>query len=96
MFTERDSLSWGWNWQATSRTQLRIRQSLEKLGYRTQPNGGPTLQQDTSQDTSLSLVWTPGTQWQISAALQQQAHNSNRSGQDYTSQQVSLSAQYSY
>jgi hypothetical protein len=95
-FTEQDSLSWGWNWQTTSRTQVRIRQSLQRLAYRSPVQGGASGYEDNSHDTSLTLVWTPGTQWQISAALQQQAHGSTLIGQDYSSQQVSLTAQFSY
>ncbi len=95
-FTEQDSLSWGWNWQTSSRTQLRIRQALQRLDYRTPLAASFDSYVDNSHDSSLSLVWTPGAQWQISAALQQQAHGSSLVGQDYRSQQISLTAQFSY
>jgi hypothetical protein len=92
-FTAQDSLSWGWNWQTSGRTQLRIRQALQRLDYRSPSPGSPGGYQDNSHDTSLTLVWTPGNQWQISAALQQQAH---QGAQEYGSQQISLTAQFSY
>jgi hypothetical protein len=95
-FTTQDSLSWGWNWQTSSRTQVRIRQALQRLDYRSPLPGLSGGYQDNSHDSSLSLVWTPGTQWQISAALQQQSHGSALANQDYSSQQISLSAQFSY
>ena len=95
LWTVQDSLSWGWNWQITSRTQLRLQQALQHMDYR-DPADGSTVQTDIGHDSSLSLLWTPGTQWQISAALRQQAHGASQPGLDYHTQQVSLSAQFSY
>jgi hypothetical protein len=92
-FTEQDSLSWGLNWQTSSRTQLRVRQALQRLDYRSPSSTGSAGQQGTSHDAGVTLVWTPGTQWQISAALQQQEH---QGGPGYSSQQISLTAQFSY
>jgi hypothetical protein len=95
LFTAQDNLSVGWNWRMSSRTQLRLRQGLQRLAYRQQPGSG-NVREDNSQDTSLALVWTPGTQWQLSAGVQQQAFTSTLPSQEYHSQQVSLSAQFSY
>ncbi|NVO05789.1 MAG: hypothetical protein HXX19_07580 [Rhodoferax sp.] len=95
-FTTQDSLSWGWNWQSSSRTQLRLRQALQRLDYRSPSAAFNTDHQDSSHDTSLALVWTPGKQWQISTALQQQAHGSDLPGQDYRNRVLSLTAQFSY
>jgi hypothetical protein len=94
--TEQDRLSWGWNWQTSSRTQVRIRQALQRIDYRSPVSGGPIGYQDSSHDTSLTLVWTPGTQWQVSAALQQLAHGSSLARQDYTSNQLSFTAQFNF
>jgi hypothetical protein len=96
LFTAQDNLSVGWNWQSSSRTQLRLRQGMQRLAYRQQPGDSNSVRQDNSHDTSLTLVWTPGTQWQLSAAVQQQAFDSTLPNQDSRSQQVSLSAQFSY
>lgn len=96
LYTEQDSVSLGWNWVTSSRTQVRVRQALSKIDYRVQPGIDAGLRSDTSHDTSLSLVWSPGNLWQISAALAQQAHSAGLYGQDYTNQQVSLTAQLSY
>jgi hypothetical protein len=96
LLTAQDSLSWGVNWQTSSRTQVHFRQALQKMDFRNPLQAGLGAHQDSSHDNSLTLVWTPGTQWQISAALQQQAHASNLPNQDYTTQQVRLSVQFSY
>jgi hypothetical protein len=95
-FTTQDSLSWGLNWQTSSRTQLRLRQALGRLDYRGPSAGVSSNYLDSSHDTSLTLAWTPGKQWQISAAVQRQAHGSGLAGQDYSNQIVSLTAQFSY
>jgi hypothetical protein len=42
------------------------------------------------------LVWQPRTQWQISTALHQIARNANVEKLDYVSNQLSLTAQFSY
>jgi hypothetical protein len=96
MFTQRNALSWGANWQISSRTALHFRQALEQLDYRLQPGDSASVRQDSSHDSSLTLVWTPSKPWQLSAALQQQEHSSDMAGQGYTAQQISVSAQYSY
>ena len=96
LFTSRDGLSWGLNWQISNRTQLHFRQALEQLDYRLQSDASASVRQDSSHDTSLTLVWLPGKQWQLSTALQQQEHSSNAAGQGYTGQQISVSAQFSY
>jgi hypothetical protein len=93
-FTEQDSLSWGWNWETSSRTQVRLRQAMQRVNYRNARNG-PGEHQDSSRDTSLALVWSPGRQWQISTTLQQSS-GSTPDQQNYTSNQLSLSAQFSY
>lgn len=94
--TEQDSLSWGWNWQTSSRTQVRVGQTFRRIDYRSPSSAGPAGYQDHRRDTSLSLVWTPGTRWQVSAALQRQAHGSSRAGLDQRSNQISLSARFSF
>jgi hypothetical protein len=96
LLTEQDSLSWGWNWQTSSRTQVRVGQTLQQLDYRNPLSGGYGEHKDSSHDSNLSLVWTPGTQWQISAALAHQAHGSNLANQDYSTKRVSFTAQFSY
>jgi hypothetical protein len=96
LFTTQDNLFWGWNWQTSSRTQLRLRQGMQRLSYSQQPGDSGSVRQDNGHDASLALVWTPGTQWQISGAVQQQSFDSSLANQDYRSQQVSLSAQFSY
>jgi hypothetical protein len=96
LLTAQDSVSWGLNWQTSNRTQLQFRQALQRMDFHNPLQGGFGEHQDSSRDASLTLVWTPGTQWQISAALQQQAHGSDLPNQDYTTRQVSLTAQFSY
>ena len=96
LFTRRDELSWGLNWKISQRTELHFRQALELLDYRLQPDVSSNVRQDSSHDSSLTLVWMPGKQWQLSAALQQQEHSSDLAGQGYAGQQFSLSAQFSY
>jgi exopolysaccharide biosynthesis operon protein EpsL len=93
-FTEQDSLSLGWNWETSSRTQVRLRHAVQQLNYRNARNG-PGDHQDNSRDTSLALLWAPGRQWQISTTLQQSS-GSTPNQQNYTSNQLSLSAQFSY
>lgn len=94
--TEQDSLSLGWNWQTSSRTQVRVRRAWQRLDYRSPPEASYAGYQNSSRDTSLTLVWTPGKQWQISTVLQRQTRGSDLAGQDYSSNQLSLTAQFSY
>jgi hypothetical protein len=94
--TEQDSLSLGWNWQTSSRTQVRVRQAWQRLDYRSPANEPYAGYQNNSRDTSVTLVWTPGTNWELSAALQRQAHESSRPGNDYSSKHISVSAKFSF
>jgi exopolysaccharide biosynthesis operon protein EpsL len=96
-YTETDQVSWGWNWQTSSKTQLRISQDFAQISYHGSPFGAAeSTRQDNARDTSLSLVWQPRTQWQISTALHQIARNANVEKLDYVSNQLSLTAQFSY
>ena len=96
LFTTRDALNWGVNWQIGNWVQLQLRQTLEQLGFRVQPGDSTNVRQDSSHDTSLALVWMAGRRWQVSAAVQQQEHSSTLAGQGYTGQQISLSTQLSF
>jgi exopolysaccharide biosynthesis operon protein EpsL len=96
-YTQTDLLSWGWSWQTSSKTQLRVHQDFAQISYHGSPFGAaesPRL--DNTRDTSLSWVWQPRTQWQISTALHQIARNTNVEKLDYVSNQLSLTAQFSY
>ena len=96
-YNETDHLSWGWVWNATPKTQLRIGQDLAQVAYRGSPFGtAPSERQDSVRDTSLSLSWLPRKQWQLSAALRQTSRAVNQPGLDYTSNQASISGQFSY
>lgn len=94
--TEQDSLSLGWNWQTSSRTQVRVRQAWQRLDYRSPPNAAYDGYQNRSRDTSLTLVWTPGTRWQISTVLQRQTRDAAGGGSDDSRNLVSVTAQYSF
>jgi hypothetical protein len=67
---------------------------MQQLDYRSALGGGGN-HRDISHDTSLALVWTPGKQWQVSTTLQQSSGTSQYQP-EYVSNQLSLSAQFSY
>jgi hypothetical protein len=94
--TEQDTLSLGWNWQTSSRTQVRVRQAWQRLDYISPPNADYAGYQTRSRDTSLNLVWTPGTQWQISTLLQRQTRDATGGGSDDSRNLVSVTAQFSF
>ena len=96
-YSEADHLSWSWSWQTSNKTQLRLRQDFAHVSYHGSPFGAAeSARQDDTRDTSLSWAWQPRSQWQINTALHQIARSTNAPGLDYTSNQISLSAQFSY
>jgi exopolysaccharide biosynthesis operon protein EpsL len=96
-YSTSDQLSWGWTWQTSSKTQLQLHQDFAQISYHGTPLGlAENPRQDSTRDSSLSWVWTPRTQWQIRTALHQISRSTNVAELDYTSKQLSLSAQFSY
>ena len=95
--SETDHLSWGWSWNVTSKTQLRIGQELAQVAYRGSPFGMPaSKRQDTVRDTSMTASWQLHRQWQLAATLRQTSRAVNEPGLDYTSNQASISGQFSF
>ena len=95
--SETDHLSWGWSWNATPRTQLRIGQELAQVAYLGTPFGLPaSKRQDTVRDTSMTASWQLHRQWQLAATLRQTSRAVNAPGLDYTSNQASISGQFTF
>ena len=94
-YSETDQLSWGWSWNASAKTQLRIGQELAQVAYRGSPFGQPaSKRQDTVRDTSMTASWQLHRQWQLAATLRQTSRAVNQPGLDYTSNQASISGQF--
>lgn len=96
-FSDTEQVSWGWSWQVNSKNHLRLRQSLAATRYGGSPSGQtPSGQSDAVRDTRLSWDWQPRSQWLVSLALQQIVRDSTLDALDYSSNQISLSGQFSY
>ncbi|MCX8521393.1 MAG: hypothetical protein ORN28_07640 [Rhodoferax sp.] len=96
-YSETDHLSWGWSWNATSKTQLHIGQELAQVAYRGSPFGLPaSKRQDTLRDTSMTVRWQLHRQWQLATTLRQTSRAVNQPGLDYHSNQASIAGQFTY
>ncbi len=96
-YTQKDSLYFLPRWQPSAKSLVIFRNEWARIAYLGSPTGTiSNLSNDTTRDTSLSFYWQPDQRLTFSAALQNASRASNQTGLDYNSNQISVSAQYSY
>ena len=97
-YSQTDRLSLGPTWQMSPKSVVRLRQEWARIVYlgTPSPSVSPSQRSDFTRDTALSFYWQPDQKLSFSAALQNAVRESNQTGLDYNSKQLSLSAQYSY
>ena len=96
-YSQTDSLSVGPSWQISTKTFVGLRHEVAQVDYLGEPFGTvATPRQDTNRSTTLSLVWQPRQQATLSASLANTARSSSLPGNDYSSRQATLSANYSF
>jgi len=96
-YTSTDRISIAPYWQIDAKTGLRIRYEYAEREYLgaiavTPLNG----RSDTMHKGQISLEWQPYRSLLISTSLQTDRRTSNRSGQDYDSNMINISAQASF
>lgn len=97
-YTQTDRLYFSPIWQLSPKSLVILKNEWAHIAYQGAPNGiGISNQRnDETRDTSLSFYWQPDQRLTFSAALQNASRASNQTGLDYNSNQISVSAQYSY
>lgn len=96
-YIQTDRLSLGPVWQVSPKTGVRLRYEVAQLDYLNSPTGlAATQRSDTTRDTTLSFEWQPHQRIALSASLQKSLRVSNLPNLDFDSNQVIISAQFSY
>jgi exopolysaccharide biosynthesis operon protein EpsL len=96
-YSQTDRISLSPSLQISPKSVVRLRHDWSRINYLGSPTGVATSQRsDITRDTALSFYWQPEQRLTLSASLQNAIRNSNQTGLDYDSNQISISAQYSY
>jgi exopolysaccharide biosynthesis operon protein EpsL len=96
-YSDTETLSLGWSWQTSAKTQLGIRQDIAQLGYHGTPLDLPeSIRKDTTRDTNLTLDWHVRPKILISTTVRQISLTTNVPGVDYTSNQLSLAGRFNF
>lgn len=92
-----DRFSIGPVWQVSPKATVRVQLEHAVRDYRGAPGVVFAPQRrDTTRDASVSFDWRPYTFLALSASLQNARRSSNLPGLDYTSNMLSLTAQFTY
>lgn len=95
-YSQSDRFSIGPSWRIGPKTAIRANLAHEIRNFRGTPIGVETSRRDTTRDASVSLDWQPFTYLALNASLQNARRSSNLPGLDFTSNMVSLTAQFTY
>lgn len=97
-YTQTDRISIAPTWQISGKTLLSLSHAWAQIDYLGAPFAAFASPQrrDTTRDTTLSFTWEPYHKLTLIASLQNASRGSNFSGQDYTSNMATLSANYIY
>ncbi len=100
-YSQTDRFTIGPTLQISPKSLLRLRHEWARTNFLGAPPTGvaPSQRSDITRDTALSYYWQAEQRLSISAALQNASRASNQTGLtplDYESNQLTISAQYSY
>lgn len=96
-YTQTQRLFVSPSWQFSPKSLVRLQHSRSRIRYLGAPQGVvPSQREDNIHDTGVTFYWQPDQRFTLSAALQNASRSANQTGLDYESQQISVSAQYSY
>lgn len=96
-YSATDQLAWDWNWQPSAKTRVRLGQTFAHIAYQGSPTQvAASARTDDTRDTQLSWTWQPRTAWLVVAGLHQIARQSSLAALGYTSNQLTLSAQFTF
>lgn len=96
-YSTNDILSIAPTWQISPKLALHLLAQWGQIGYQGSPTAVATLdRKDNTQDTILSLAWTPTQQWHVGTTFQKSTRSSNLAGQDFDATLFGLSATFTF